>query len=422
MATEAVPARPSEQHASATPRDASSTTAPAVPEHAVGAHGDTPAVEGNPDTGPGSGTGGGNAPGSGHTTPGDGGTTPGSGTGTGDSGGTTPGDGGTTTPPTTGDGGTTTPTPTPTPDPTGSPPTGGTGGGDAGDTTGPGNGTPPTNVPVPQPPQGHVPVPTPPPPGTNGGPTLALLPPAVAATLPTGELLQRSRNTIGQALSAGAIAGGGPTGASIVMRLLDSALARDANGHNVFDAKELSLVQERRRLEAELRRRGAAPDIVQRLLSNIIQQGQVQREREKVEGLLSLMTSICLGNIPKGLINRLVELGFGLEVEQVMRDAIGSGRHLSRGAIRDLMSLAASGLGTGGMSMPDVGTAPEHQIEEYYRDEDRRISRNATATGSARLVDPRRTPADEEPSTLSEALRARSVSTGWGSPASNASG
>jgi hypothetical protein len=239
--------------------------------------------------------------------------------------------------------------------------------------------------------------------------------------IPTNDLIGRSRATIDQALQAGASSGGGAAGASVVMRLLQSALKRDENGLTVFDAKELSLVEERKRLEAELKRRGAAPDLIQRLLSNIIQQGQVQREREKVEGLLALMVSICFGNIPKGLVNRLVELGFGPEVERAMRDAIGNGRHLSRGAIRDLMSLASSGLGLGvtGGSMPEVGTAPENQIEDYYREEDRRIARTASATGGARFIDPRRAPADEEPSELTQALRARAVDTGWGSPASS---
>jgi hypothetical protein len=144
----------------------------------------------------------------------------------------------------------------------------------------------------------------------------------------------------------------------------------------------------------------------------------VQREREKIEGLLALMVSICFGNIPKGLVNRLVELGLGPEVQRAMQEAIGNGRHLSRGAIRDLMSLAQSGIGLGVGAMPDVGAAPEHQVEDYYRDEDRRIARNATATGGARMLDPRRTPADAEPSALSEALRARMVNSGWGSAAS----
>lgn len=193
--------------------------------------------------------------------------------------------------------------------------------------------------------------------------------------------------------------------------MLQAALRRDENGHTVFDAREFALVEERRHLEAELRRRGAAPDLIRRLMSNIIEQGQVKRERDRLEGLLSLMVSLTFGNIPTALINRLVELGLGPEVERAMREAIGNGRHLSRGAIRDLMSLASSGLGSG-PSMPSVGTAPEHHVEDYYREQDERTARVATSTGGARMVRPDGRDPDGTPSTasdLSSALRSRAA-------------
>lgn len=472
MATSAIPTRSSDTSAagpraatSTTPRaeatrDADDSTPGSSTTHASAARNATSTVEGSPNPGnpspgnPGAGNGGAQ-PAAGGADPGGGGaSTPGPGAGSGPGAGTGSSAGGTGADPGAGDG-----TTGPTGPGAGDPSTGASTGGGSGGSTGAGAGTTtpptdPTSAPGPGPgsppthgagtnPTSTVPVAAGPPPAGSASPdpdavpprpprrpadppqptpviglSLAALTPSVAATLPTDELVTRSHNTISSALNAAGAGGGGPAGAGIVMRLLESALQRDENGLTVFDAKEQSLVQERRRLEAELRRRGAAPDLVQRLLSNIIEQGMVQREREKIEGLLALMVSISFGNIPKGLVNRLVELGFGPEVQRAMREAIGNGRSLSRGAIRDLLALAQSGLGTGLAPMPDVGPAPEHQVEEYYRDEDRRIARAATATGRARLVDPRRPRGDEQPSTLSEALRARAVIGGWGAPAS----
>lgn len=205
-----------------------------------------------------------------------------------------------------------------------------------------------------------------------GTPTLADTPVEGAENLSTDEIIDRSNAGIQAAAAAGA--GGATTdsgsGGAIASQL-ERNLKTDAQGRTIFDRKIESLEGERQQILRDLQQGGSSTELINRLLSITAQQELLHREKEKNTELLRLVTSLMLGNVPTGLVERLCALGLREVVSRVIADTVGNGRSLGREAIRALRALGSLGI--------TISVTPEHQTEDAYREQDRDARRRAAA-------------------------------------------
>lgn len=199
--------------------------------------------------------------------------------------------------------------------------------------------------------------------------SLARFTPDEVRAMSTADVVVRSQSALADALRAGSATG--------------AMAALDAAGPGLQAKLDQKLHRQQELTEALKGARGTAHELPLLVEANkvALQVLLLQRELEKKEALRRLLFALMCGVVPKALIARMVELGMGAIVEQVIEDMVRTGRGISRE-----MSRALNGLRDLGIS---VHVLPEHLTADAEAEEDARLAAQAAPTRDGRLVDVR---------------------------------